>query len=63
MNYLVYILIMFLSESNQVAIELPALQERINKLLIVGVLILGLIMLLSLKIYQIENLEGGEENE
>ncbi len=52
-----------LSETENTSVDLPALEIRINMLLIVGIMILGLIMLISLKIYQIESAVKREKKE
>lgn len=55
------IIMYFLISGNNVDIELPGLEQRINMLLIIGTMILGLILLLSLKIYQLESTEKSKE--
>ncbi len=59
---LMFILTIVNSNVERVALELPAFEERINLLLIIGVLILGLILLISLKIYQLESQGEGRKN-
>ena len=59
---LMFILTIVNSNVERVALELPAFEERINLLLIIGVLILGLILLISLKIYQLESQGEGGKN-
>jgi len=64
MSYnLMLILAIINSNVERVPLELPAFEERINLLLIIGVLILGLILLISLKIYQLESQGKGERRD
>ncbi len=56
-----FIYIWLLTESANAGIDLPALEIRINLLLIAGFMILGLILLLTLKIYQLESIGKGEK--
>jgi len=57
-----YLYILISDTGNTVQIELPDIEYRINMLIVVGVLILGLALLISLKIYQIEKMTGDENN-
>jgi hypothetical protein len=52
---------MFVDSINEVTVTIPDIEQRINILLIVGSLILILILLLSLKIYQMESDDKGRK--
>jgi hypothetical protein len=52
---------MFIDSINDVTVAIPDIEQRINILLIVGSLIFILILLLSLKIYQLESDDKGRK--
>jgi len=60
---LIYIIIYFSETIDTINIEMPALEIRFNMLLLIGIMILGLILLISLKIYQMESLKEGDKKE
>lgn len=61
--YLINMIILFSETLEQSGIDLPVIEIRFNMLLVIGIMILGLILLITLKIYQMESLREGNKTE